>query len=155
MVNLAILEYSDETYYPEHGEGCLSVYGPTRARVKRHRAVTAEYYDLDGNKHLKELTGLAAHIVQHEYDHLTGLTFLDRIFAELDQLQRHSVKSIAESVLASWDKDRQQPPVLQPIGLSFDRDGTGTLLIDETILRSSLEKSDIAVCQGIIELLNA
>jgi peptide deformylase len=59
-------------------EGCLSI--PTiREDVQRKEQLTIEYYDADW-KHKKEtFTGLAARVIQHEYDHVEGVLFIDRI----------------------------------------------------------------------------
>lgn len=69
-------------------EGCLSVpgiYGP----VERARRVTVRYLDLDGNERTMKLSDLAARVVQHEYDHLEGRLFLDRMAPErLAELKR-------------------------------------------------------------------
>jgi len=58
-------------------EGCLSL--PTfSAIIKRPKAVTVEYRDPLGKLHLDEFTGVAAHIIQHEIDHLNGITLLNK-----------------------------------------------------------------------------
>ncbi len=59
-------------------EGCLSlpeIYGP----VTRAERITVEAFDLDGSDFAMELSGLHARVVQHEYDHLDGVMFTDRI----------------------------------------------------------------------------
>lgn len=61
-------------------EGCGSVlHGELFARVERHLWVTIEYNDEHGVHIQKTLRGLAAHIAQHEIDHLNGILFLDRV----------------------------------------------------------------------------
>lgn len=59
-------------------EGCLSIPG-IRGLVPRHRWISVEYSDRDGNKKTEELEDFVARIFQHEYDHLNGIVFLDRI----------------------------------------------------------------------------
>lgn len=57
-------------------EGCLSVknvYGEVRRALK----VTVRAYDEDGNSFTRGTSGLLAHIVQHEVDHLNGVLFID------------------------------------------------------------------------------
>lgn len=59
-------------------EGCLSlpeIYGP----VTRAERITVEAFDLDGSDFAMELSGLHARVVQHEYDHLDGVMFTDRV----------------------------------------------------------------------------
>ncbi len=57
-------------------EGCLSVrgiYGDTW----RATSVTVSAFDENGNKFSLVASGLTAHIIQHEYDHLDGILFID------------------------------------------------------------------------------
>lgn len=61
-----------------YNEGCLSV--PTlREEVVRPSNVRIEYYDENFNLHTEEFDGLKSRIIQHEYDHLEGIIFVDRI----------------------------------------------------------------------------
>lgn len=59
-------------------EGCLSI-PAIREDVSRKPKITIEYYD--ENWELKEETfdGLAARVIQHEYDHIEGILFTDKI----------------------------------------------------------------------------
>jgi peptide deformylase len=59
-------------------EGCLSVPG-YRAEVERAGEVTIRAHDLDGKEIVEEAEGLRAVCLQHEYDHLDGVLFIDRI----------------------------------------------------------------------------
>jgi peptide deformylase len=59
-------------------EGCLSVPGLTGV-VARHRAVRVEALDEDGQPFDQVFSGWAARIVQHEFDHLRGLLYLDHV----------------------------------------------------------------------------
>jgi peptide deformylase len=59
-------------------EGCLSVPGQ-RGRVPRHESVTVAYTDRQGAAQTVEFRGFIARIFQHEYDHLQGQVFLDRV----------------------------------------------------------------------------
>jgi len=43
-----------------------------------------EYCDRQGNQQIKELDGFVARVFQHEYDHLEGKVFLDRVESNLD-----------------------------------------------------------------------
>ncbi|MCA9083295.1 MAG: peptide deformylase [Planctomycetaceae bacterium] len=59
-------------------EGCLSlpeIFGP----VTRPERITVEAFDLSGQGFSYELSGLPARVVQHEYDHLDGVMFIDRV----------------------------------------------------------------------------
>ena len=69
-------------------EGCLSLPGgltahgkpvPIEASVERHKAVKIRFQDVTGEWHDAEYEGFEAAIVQHEYDHLNGMFFIDRL----------------------------------------------------------------------------
>ncbi|HNZ04130.1 MAG TPA: peptide deformylase [Myxococcota bacterium] len=59
-------------------EGCLSFPG-IEVNVKRAFTVTVEYTDRDGRPQKIEVSDLAAICVQHELDHLDGVTMIDRV----------------------------------------------------------------------------
>ncbi|MEZ6057469.1 MAG: peptide deformylase [Planctomycetaceae bacterium] len=66
-------------------EGCLSLPG-LHGDVVRDEKVTIEAFDLEGQEVRLELVDLPARIFQHEYDHLDGILFIDRIEEE-DELE--------------------------------------------------------------------
>lgn len=76
MINPCILSHSDELV--KGWEGCLSVPG-RRGLVPRYREVEVAYLDRRGQEHQQVLQDFVARIFQHEYDHLQGIVFLDRI----------------------------------------------------------------------------
>ena len=81
MINPQIVAYSDET---EVGwEGCLSVPG-LRGQVARAKEIEVMWCDRHGNQQQKVFTGFVARIIQHEYDHIYGKVFLDRVASTLD-----------------------------------------------------------------------
>ncbi|MCE5259962.1 MAG: peptide deformylase [Chloroflexi bacterium] len=59
-------------------EGCLSVPG-YQGKVKRAVEVTIKGQDLHGKPVRYRAEGLLAHVLQHEYDHLDGMLYLDRL----------------------------------------------------------------------------
>jgi peptide deformylase len=59
-------------------EGCLSLPG-LRADVRRPQRVIIEAWDLDGQPIRIDLDGFLARVVQHEFDHLEGRLFTDRL----------------------------------------------------------------------------
>lgn len=59
-------------------EGCLSV-GELRGIVPRYKKILYKGFDVDGNQIEREVSGLHARVFQHEYDHLDGIVFLDRV----------------------------------------------------------------------------
>ena len=68
-------------------EGCLSIPG-IREEVIRENIVKISYYDEEWNFHEEEYTGVAARIIQHEYDHIEGILFTDY----LNPLKRRMLK---------------------------------------------------------------
>jgi peptide deformylase len=82
MINPKIISYSDELTYLPGGEGCLSVDREVVGLVHRPRKVTVKTY-LYENGEVKEVTlrlkDYIAIVFQHEYDHLNGILFVDRI----------------------------------------------------------------------------
>lgn len=75
MLNPVIEASSGET---ETEEGCISVPG-LYAWVKRPSDITVTYTDLQGERHTLSLSGYPAVVIQHEYDHLEGVLFVDRL----------------------------------------------------------------------------
>ncbi|MEM7162371.1 MAG: peptide deformylase [Bacteroidota bacterium] len=59
-------------------EGCLSI-PDIREEVMRKPDLVIEYYDESWELREEKLSGIAARIVQHEYDHIEGMLFTDRI----------------------------------------------------------------------------
>ena len=76
MINPRIIAHSSEVV--KGWEGCLSVPG-IRGLVPRYQAIEVEYTSRDGKLHRQELTDFVARIFQHEYDHLDGIVFIDRV----------------------------------------------------------------------------
>lgn len=76
FINPEILEYSEEK--TEMTEGCLSI--PTvYGTVIRPYRVKVKAQDINGNEFTEEFSGLEAHAVLHENDHVNGVLFIDRI----------------------------------------------------------------------------
>jgi peptide deformylase len=75
FINPEIIEFSEEIETME--EGCLSfknIYAP----IPRYKEITIKYRQLDGKPKVDNYSGLSARIIQHEIDHLNGITFLER-----------------------------------------------------------------------------
>ncbi len=79
VINPKILTESEEMIYVEEGEGCLSINRPIEGIVPRHARIKVEYYDEEGNKITKRFREELAVVFQHEFDHLNGILFYDRI----------------------------------------------------------------------------
>lgn len=81
IINPEIVSVSEEL---EKGwEGCLSIPG-LRALVPRHKSIRAVYRDRDDNLVEESFSDFAARVFQHEYDHINGVVFLDRVESSLE-----------------------------------------------------------------------
>ena len=81
MINPQIISHSPEI--SKDWEGCLSV-PMIRGLVPRYREIEVEYTDRQGDRQNAKLTDFVARIFQHEYDHLQGKVFLDRVETNSD-----------------------------------------------------------------------
>lgn len=69
-------------------EGCLSVPG-IRALVPRHTEIDVRYTLANGQQVITHYSDFLARVFQHEYDHLNGLVFLDRVETTRDIISEH------------------------------------------------------------------
>ena len=76
FINPQMIEEFDEKW--DYEEGCLSI-PQVRADVNRHSKLVLRYFDENWQEHTQEFEGMAARIIQHEYDHIEGILFTDRI----------------------------------------------------------------------------
>ncbi|MFD2565865.1 peptide deformylase [Pseudotenacibaculum haliotis] len=91
FINPTVLkEEGDEWAF---SEGCLSI-PDIREDVFRQESVTFEYFDENFEKHQQTLTGVAARVFQHEYDHLEGILFTDK----LSSLKKRILKKKLEKI---------------------------------------------------------
>ncbi len=74
-------------------EGCLSIPN-INEDVFRPETVTIEYYDENFKKHTETVNGLAARVIQHEYDHIEGKLFTDK----LSSLKKRLIKKKLENI---------------------------------------------------------
>ena len=70
-----IKSYSEEV---EMEEGCLS-YPELFLKIKRPDKIIVKYEDEDKKTHKIKLQGLASRVFQHEYDHMEGIDFTQRV----------------------------------------------------------------------------
>jgi peptide deformylase len=86
IINPEIMETSDEKITGE--EGCLSFPGLFQL-IQRPHKVTIKTLDLNGKEYYFEAEGLIARVILHEFDHLNGVLFIDK----LTPAQRILIKS--------------------------------------------------------------
>ncbi len=76
FINARMLEETGKEW--KFNEGCLSI-PKIREDVLRKAKIKIEFYDEHFKKHVEEFDGLAARVIQHEYDHIEGKLFTDKI----------------------------------------------------------------------------
>lgn len=76
FINAKIIEEIGEQW--SFNEGCLSI-PDVREEVMREPNITIEYYDQNFVKHTKSFDGILARVIQHEYDHIEGVLFTDKL----------------------------------------------------------------------------
>lgn len=104
LMPLAIANPELETSGPEapYEEGCLSFPG-IRGDVIRPTVVSMRYQDLDGAAHVIECDGLFARVILHEYDHLQGVLFIDRMSPQTLRPLQTKVKKLKRAT-RDWMK---------------------------------------------------
>lgn len=85
FINPEIYEFSSEK--KTYNEGCLSFPG-LHADVQRSLSIRMRYLDEEFKPHDEEFVGLKAWVIQHEYDHVEGVVFTDRV----SPLRRNLIK---------------------------------------------------------------
>jgi peptide deformylase len=76
-------------------EGCLSIPG-IREMVYRPANIVLRYEDENRQVHEEAFSGMAARIIQHEYDHLEGILFTDKLSAFKKQLLKGKLARISK-----------------------------------------------------------
>ena len=91
FINAKILEEEGDEW--AFNEGCLSI-PDVREDVFRQPKITIAYFDEKFEKHTETLEGLAARVFQHEYDHIEGILFTDK----LSSLKKRIIKKKLENI---------------------------------------------------------
>ncbi len=85
FINPVILEETGKEC--TFNEGCLSIPG-IREDVKRKDSIIIKFQDLNGKFIKDSFSGIAARVIQHEYDHIEGILFTDK----LSYLKKKTIK---------------------------------------------------------------
>jgi peptide deformylase len=96
LVNPKIVEYSEATEVAI--EGCLS-FPDMCGQVERSKWIKVEAMNVKGKKMKKKYTGWEARIFQHEYDHLDGIVYIDRLLPE----SKEEVRERLDELVAEYD----------------------------------------------------
>ena len=101
FINPVIIDEKGDEWSFE--EGCLSIPN-IREGVLRQKQITIQYHDENFNKHTDSFDGLLARVIQHEYDHIEGVLFTDKLSSFKKQLLKKKLLKISSGKL-SFDYD--------------------------------------------------
>ena len=94
FINPHILEY-DDTNTDSSEEGCLSL-PAIHEKVVRPTRIHVQWLDEDLNAHDEWVEGYLARVMQHEFDHLDGKMFIDRVSPLRRQLISNKLKALTQ-----------------------------------------------------------
>lgn len=93
FINPVIKEFSGNDWL--FNEGCLSV-PDLREDVVRKEEILLEYHDENFIQHIESFNGIRARVIQHEYDHLEGVLFVDRVSSLKKMLIKRKLNDISK-----------------------------------------------------------
>tara|TARA_B100000497_G_C7677423_1_gene409366 strand:+ start:428 stop:1018 length:591 start_codon:yes stop_codon:yes gene_type:complete len=93
FINAKIIEETGDEWV--FNEGCLSI-PDVREDVFRNETIKIEYFDEKFKKHTKKFSGIAARIIQHEYDHIEGILFTDKLSSLKKRLIKGKLSNISK-----------------------------------------------------------
>lgn len=93
FINARIVEEQGDEW--SFNEGCLSIPN-INEDVYRPEVIHVEYLDEDFEERQETLTGLAARIFQHEYDHIEGILFTDKLSSLKKRLLKKRLENISK-----------------------------------------------------------
>lgn len=82
----------------QYNEGCLSI-PKIREDIERPDEITLEYLDENFQPHKETFTGLAGRVVQHEYDHIEGILFVDYLKPLKKRLLKKKLDNISKGIV--------------------------------------------------------
>jgi peptide deformylase len=98
FINPKILDEEGEEWL--FNEGCLSI-PDVREDVSRQPKITIEYQDESFVTHTETLDGLAARVFQHEYDHIEGILFTDKLSTLKKRIIKKKLENISKGKISS------------------------------------------------------
>ena len=96
FINAEIVEERGEEWV--FNEGCLSI-PDIREDVFRKDEITIKYLDADFKEHEEVFSGIAARIIQHEYDHIEGILFTDHLSALKKRMIKGKLTQISKGLV--------------------------------------------------------
>ena len=93
FINAQILEEEGDEW--AFNEGCLSI-PDVREDVFRQPKIKIQYQDANFDTHIEEYDGLIARVIQHEYDHIEGVLFTDKLSSFKKRLIKGKLTNISK-----------------------------------------------------------
>jgi|TARA_B110000114_G_scaffold84458_1_gene89301 peptide deformylase len=93
FINAKIIEETGEEW--AFNEGCLSI-PDVREDVLRQPIIKVEYQDENFKSHTETFDGLIARVIQHEYDHIEGVLFTDKVSSLKKRLLKGKLTNISK-----------------------------------------------------------
>ena len=93
FINATMVEEKGEAW--DFNEGCLSI-PDVREDVLRHASIKIHYWDENFQEHTRSFDGLIARVIQHEYDHIEGILFTDKLSPLKKRLIKRKLTAIAQ-----------------------------------------------------------
>jgi peptide deformylase len=115
FINAEILEETGKEW--PFSEGCLSI-PEIRENVDRKPDITIRYYDENFVLHEEKYSGIIARIIQHEYDHIEGKLFIDKISPIKKRLISKKLEAITRGMVKP-DYKMKYPAISKKIKILF------------------------------------
>ena len=108
FINPIIIEESGNEW--NFNEGCLSI-PEIRADIKRRDTVRIKYFDQEFREHHDTFFGIIARVVQHEYDHIEGVLFIDKLTPLKRKLIKGKLLNISKGKVETDYKMKFSKPI--------------------------------------------
>lgn len=127
------------TSLPHPGEGCLSFPYDHHAIVERHDQIELEWLDFKGETHHQWFDGYEAIVIQHEFDHLLGCLYMDRLsllkkgmaIRRARKMRRHYRNGMKKG-LAAFKQMHKTPEALMMRNKQFEASRRAKLALEDT-----------------------
>jgi peptide deformylase len=103
FINARVIEETGDKWI--FNEGCLSI-PDLREDIIRRSSITIEYFDENFKKHTDIFDGLTARVIQHEYDHINGVLFIDKVSPLRKRMIKGKLIDISKGMVSTSYKMR-------------------------------------------------
>lgn len=99
FINAEIIEETGKEW--DFNEGCLSI-PEIREDVSRKPDIKIRYMDENFKEHTENYSGIAARVIQHEYDHIEGILFTDKLSSFKKRLIKGRLNKISQGKIDTY-----------------------------------------------------